>query len=710
MRHHLLAAAGLSLAAALLPAGAFAQTAPAERKVETTSPDVWGAWGVDTSYLKPAVKPGDDFFMYVNGGWYDTFEIPADRTRYGAFNLLAEKSEQQVKFIIEDLAAEKPALTTPAGKVAAYYNAFLNTDAINAAGMKPAKPYLDRIAAISNKTQLAQAFGTPGFASPFGAFVNTDDKDPNTYIVNMFMGGLGLPDREYYTKTDEKSVELRTQYVALLSTLLTKAGYADADAAAARVMALETEIALADWDRALSRNPEITYNKVSWADLKKMSGGFPIDAMARAGGLKAVKEVLVIEIPPTAEELTAANLTAEDAAKLGGGYPELFKIVNKTDLDTWKAYLAAHFLIDRSAVLPSDIDAAVFAFYGTALSGQPEQRPRWKRAVTAVENALGEAIGATYVERHFPPQNKAAMDELVANLGKAMALNIADLKWMGDATKPMAVDKLDKFMPKIGYPNNFKTYASMKVTNDALANDMAAQKFAFEDNIADLGKKVDRTRWFMTPQTVNAYYNPSFNEIVFPAAILQPPFFNISADPAVNYGAIGGVIGHEMGHGFDDQGAKYDGDGVLRNWWSDADLEAFRALGAALTKQYNSFCPLGGEGDPCVNGDLTLGENIGDLGGLSLAYRAYKLSLNGQEAPVIDGLTGDQRFFLAWAQVWRAKIRDAALRNQLLTDPHSPAIYRVNGVVRNLNEWYEAFGVKPGDALYLPPEERVRIW
>ncbi len=686
--------------------------------VETTSPDYWGEWGIDTETMDPAVTPGDNFFMYVNGGWFDTFELPADKVRYGAFDLLREKSEQQTRFIIEDLAAETPAIDTPEGKVAALYSAYMDMDAIDAAGLAPAQPYLDQIAAVESREDLAKLFATSGFASPINAFVWVDDKDPTTYIPQMSIGGLGLPDREYYLKDDEKSVAIREDYLGLLSFLLTKAGYTDAGEAAADVLALETEIAKADWDRALSRNPELTYNKVSIDELRAFAGDFPLDLSLETIGLGGQTEFLVAEVPPTQEEFDEVGLTEEDAEKLGPGMPAVFELAQTADLDTWKAYLTAHFLSDHASVLPSDIDEASFAFYGTVLRGQPEQRPRWKRAVSTVEGTLGEAVAAVYVERHFPPENKAAMDELVANLRTAMHANLEDLEWMGPDTRVKAVEKLDMFNPKIGYPVEFESYDTLEIGDDAFENAISAGQWNLEDNISRLGEEPDRNEWFMTPQTVNAYYNPSYNEIVFPAAILQPPFFNISADPAVNYGAIGGVIGHEMGHGFDDQGSKFDGHGVLANWWTEEDRDAFEELTTALVDQYNQYCPLG-EGDPCVNGRLTLGENIGDLGGLSLAYRAYQISLDAdgdgvvsaeEEAPVIDGLTGDQRFFMAWGQVWRSKYRDEAKRQQLLTDPHSPAEFRVNGIVRNFDEWYEAFGVTEEDALYLPPEDRIRIW
>lgn len=700
------------------PPSSSEASSASQRVVETTSPDYWGSWGIDTGLMDSEVRPGDNFFMHVSGDWFDEFELPADKTRYGAFDLLREKSEQQTRFIIEDLAAEEPPVDTAEGKVAAFYNAYMATDAIEAAGMAPAQPYLDQIAAIDSREALASVFMSPGFSSPINGFVWVDDKNPDDYIFQMSMGGLGLPDREYYLKDDEKSVEIRAKYEELLTFLLGKAGYEDAATKAADVLALETQLAQADWDRAVSRNPEITYNKVTRDELIAIAGDFPLAAALDQLGVSGEEEFLVTEIPPTAEEIASAGLSQEDVDKLGGGMPVAFEIANTADLDTWKAYLAAHMLSNFSSVLPSDIDDANFAFYGRALSGQPEQRPRWKRAVSAVSGTLGEAIGEVYVDRHFPAENKERMDELVANLRTAMHANLEDLEWMGEETRERAREKLDKFNPKIGYPVEFEGYETLEITDNAFQNSVNSAVWQMEDNLSRLNEQPDRNEWFMTPQTVNAYYNPGYNEIVFPAAILQPPFFNISADPAVNYGAIGGVIGHEMGHGFDDQGSKYNGDGVLANWWTESDRSAFDELTTALVAQYNQYCPLG-EGDPCVNGRLTLGENIGDLGGLSLAYRAYQISLdaNGdgvvsedEQAPVIDGYTGDQRFFMAWAQVWRAKYRDEAKRNQLLTDPHSPPEYRVNGIVRNFDEWYEAFDVAETDALYLPPEERIRIW
>lgn len=683
-----------------------------------SAPDTWGEWGIDLGTFKQDVRPGEDFNTYVNGTWIETIEIPADRSRYGNFDLLREKSEQRVRLIIEDLAKEEPSIDTPEGKIGAYYAAFLDIDAINAAGLAPVEPYFDQIDAIASIEDVTRLTATVGFSSPISGFVFVDDKDPETYIFQMSLSGLGLPDRDYYLKDDEKSVEQRAKYVELLTTLLGKAGYADPAAAAADVMAFETELAKTHWDRTLSRNPEITYNKLTREEFYALAGDFPASIALETIGVADQGNFLVAQVPPTAEELASAGISEEDATKLGGGFPAMFKVAGETPLDTWKAYLKAHFLIDHSAVLPDEIDREVFAFFGTTLNGQPQQRERWKRAVSSTENVMGEAIGKVFVERYFPPENKAAMDDLVANLRTAMAANLEELTWMSDTTKVKAKEKLDSFNPKIGYPDKFETYDTLVVGTNALDNTMAAGKWSLEDNLSDLGTTVDKSKWFMTSQTVNAYYNPSFNEIVFPAAILQPPFFNLSADPAVNYGAIGGVIGHEMGHGFDDQGAKFDATGALANWWTEEDQAAFRKLGDALVAQYDSYCPLD-DGTTCVNGRLGLGENIGDLGGLSMAYRAYQLSLdtNGdgvvsedEQAPVIDGFTGDQRFFLGWAQIWRSNYRDEALRQQLKTGPHSPPQYRINGIVRNLDEWYTAFGVTEDDALYLPPEERVRIW
>lgn len=678
--------------------------------ITTTARDFWGTWGVDTTLMNPAVKPGDDFYAYVNGKWLDTFEIPADRSRYGAFTLLAEKSEQRVRKIIDELAATKPAINTGAGKVAAFYNAYLDTAAIDAAGLAPAQPYLDKIKAVKTREDLAKLFGTPGFRSPVAGFVDIDSKQTDKYIFQVTQAGLGMPDRDYYLVDSEANLKVRAAYMQYLTFLLGKAGYADPAKAAQMVYDLEKAIATEHWDRAIGRNRNITYNKLSKAEMLALGNGFPVETFIKTVGVDGQQEYVVRQLTPTAEEIATEKLTPEQVAKLGSGIPGLFKLANTAPIEAWQAWLAAGFLSNAASVLPSDIDAANFAFYGTVLGGQKQQRERWQRGVAAVEGSMGEIVGKIYADRYFPAENKAAMDELVGNLRKAMAANLNDIKWMGEATKVEARQKLAKFTPKIGYTEKFETYDTLTITpGKALDNAIAAGTWAYRDNLSKLGKPIDKTEWFMLPQTVNAYYSPPRNEIVFPAAILQPPFFNLSADPAVNYGAIGGVIGHEMGHGFDDQGSKSDGDGVLRDWWTPEDQANFKKLTSALVAQYSALCPLD-DGKTCVNGALTLGENIGDVGGLSMAYRAYKIHLNGKEDKVIDGLTGDQRFFMAWAQVWRNKSRDEYLRQQLNTDPHSPPNYRANGTVRNFDEWYKAFNVKPGDALYLPPEQRIRIW
>ncbi|MCB2088455.1 MAG: M13 family metallopeptidase, partial [Sphingomonadaceae bacterium] len=461
---------------------------------------------------------------------------------------------------------------------------------------------------------------------------------------------------------------------------------------------------------AVSRNRDLTYTAATRAELVEMAGKFPLARMLDTAGIGKADKFVLTQVPPSDDRAEELGLDDATRAKIGKGIPGMFDVLGNADMATLQAWTAVRFLSNNSAVLPSRFDEADFEFYGKTLRGQPEQRPRWKRAIDETEGQLGEVLGKSYVARYFPPASKTAMVELVENLRTAMGQSIDELDWMSPETKVEARAKLTAFDPKIGYRDNLETYEGLEiVAGNPLANRMAANAWQWQDNISKLGKPIDRTEWFMLPQTVNAYYNPSKNEIVFPAAILQQPFFALTNDPAVNYGAIGGVIGHEMGHGFDDQGSKSDGTGKLRNWWTDEDRAAFDERGDKLVAQYDAFCPLD-DGKTCVNGRLTLGENIGDLGGLSLAWRAYKIATAGQDVPVIDGLTGDQRFFLAWAQVWRSQQREDNARQRLRTDPHSPEEFRTNGVVRNMDAWYEAFGVTPDDELYLPPEERVKIW
>ena len=687
---------------------------PDPNKAEATKDQAprmtFGTWGIDLTQIDPAIRPGDDFFGHVNAKWIANNPIPAEFSRYGAFTMLGEKSQHDVRALVDELVAKKHKPGSLDRKIVDAYSAYLNQDAIDAVGLAPAQPYLTQIAGADSLAKLAELFGKPGFPSPLGAWIEVDEKKPDSYAVGLGAGGLGLPDRDYYLKADPKSREIQDKYRTYLAFLLGKAGYQKPEEAAAAVYALEYRFAELAWDRAVSRNRDLTYHKLTRAEVDAMTGGFPLQTMLDAAGLGTVQEFLVPQLPPTAEDAKRLGLDAATLGKIGGGLPAMLKLLPETPLATLQAWSAARFLSGNADVLPRDIDQASFAFYGKTLRGQEEQRPRWKRAIGATESQLGEALGREYVARYFPPENKAEMDALVGNLRKALARSLADNDWMSAATKQEAQAKLDLFTTKIGYPDKFKTYDGLTISPaNPLENGVAASAWSWQYDLSRLGGPVDRGEWFMLPQTVNAYYNPSVNEIVFPAAILQPPFFNASADPAVNYGAIGAVIGHEIGHGFDDQGAKSDGTGMLRDWWTSTDMAAFKELGQKLVRQYAGYCPID-DGKMCVNGELTLGENIGDLGGLSLAYRAYRMSLNGKEAPVIDGLTGDQRFFLAWAQVWRSTSRPDALRQQLMTDPHSPEQYRVNGVVRNMDAWYKAFDVQPGDALYLPPEQRVHIW
>jgi putative endopeptidase len=689
----------------LLQAGTEAPAAP----LPTIS---FGTWGFDPALLATDIKPGDDFNAYANKRWIDANPLPPEFSRIGAFVLLGEKSTADVKALIDELVAKDPAaLSGDERRIVDAYRSYLDTAAIEAAGLAPAKPYLDRIKGAKTLDELAMLWAEPGFDSPIGAGVAVDAKQPDRYIAYVGFGGLGLPDRDYYLDTTEKGLAIQAKYKSYLAFLLGEAGYEDPEAQAAEVYAFEDKIArTVAWDRAVRRNSDLTYNPLTADELAAIGGKVPVAAMLAKVGVEKSPGFVVSLMPPTPEEIAALGLDQATLAKIGSGMPGMFALVSDTSVETLKAWMIKEFLSGNAAVLPKRFDDASFAFFGQTLRGTPEQRPRWKRAIGESEGLLGELLGKAYVERYFPPENKAAMDELVANLRLALGQSIDEITWMGEETKAQARAKLASFDPKIGYRPNLETYEGLEITlGNPIANRMAAAKWEQADNVAKLGQPIDRTEWGMLPQTVNAYYNATKNEIVFPAGILQRPFFALTNDIAVNYGAIGGVIGHEIGHGFDDQGSKSDATGALRNWWTDADRAAFDKLGDRLVAQYNAFCPLD-EGKTCVNGRLTLGENIGDVGGLSMAYRAYKLATKGKEMPVIDGLTGDQRFFLAWAQVWRSTQREENYRNRLRTDSHSPEEYRVNGVVRQLDEWYAAFGVKPGDAMYIPPEERVRIW
>ncbi|HEX8441196.1 M13 family metallopeptidase [Archangium sp.] len=663
--------------------------ATAQPSVQASTPRTLG---VDTKYFDSSVRPQDDFFRYVNGTWLKTVQMPADKARYGSFIELRDKSEAALRSIIEETAAIQGKKDgTDAQKVGDLYQSFMDTERIQALGIEPVRGDIDRIAALRDKQQLPELFaelmrtGTP---TPFVFFVGQDAKQADRYIAYANQSGLGLPDRDYYFKTEPRFVETRAAYVSYVETLLRLAGEKDPAGAAKAILALETSLAEKQWDRVRNRDREATYNLKSVAELDKLTPGFSWTRFVKAVDAEKTPAVIVRQ-PDYFQALDA--------------------VLASTPLPTLKQYLTFKLLDSHAPLLSSPFEEAHFLFRGKTLQGLQENRPRWKRGVEAVDSSLGEAVGRLYVERNFSPESKARMQVLVKNLQTAFKQGIDQLEWMSPATKAQAQAKLAKFNVKIGYPEKWRDYSAVVIKKDDLVGNMKrADEFEFRRIIGKLGKPIDRGEWGMTPQTVNAYYSSTMNEIVFPAAILQPPFFNPEADDATNYGAIGGVIGHEISHGFDDQGSRSDGDGNLRDWWTPEDKAAFQQRTGMLTEQYAAFSPLPGMN---VNGKLTLGENIGDLSGLTVAFKAYKLSLGSQQqAPVIEGFTGDQRFFLGWAQVWRTLHRDDALRQILLTDSHSPGEYRVNGVVRNMPEFYSAFGVKEGDGAFLPPEKRVKIW
>jgi putative endopeptidase len=646
-----------------------------------------GDFGLDLTAQKPEVKAGDDFFAHANGKWYDTFVIPEDRASYGIFTTLDELSQQRVREIIEQAAAGHPAAGTPEQKIGDFYASYMDQAAINAAGLKPIQAELDRINAAKTKKDVAVLFGSPGFQSTFAAGISPDLKNPNIYTVELGQSGLGLPDRDYYLKDDPQLKQIRAKYEEYIAQMLGLADVAGAKAKAHGIMAFETAVAKVSWPIEKRRDVDKMYNPRTMDQLVKYAPGFDWHAFFTASELGSRKDVML-------GELTAIR--------------DIAKLYSQTSLPTLKDYLTFHHLNNNAPLLPQQFDDARFGFYGIVMRGQPKQRERWKRAVDNVNGALGEQVAQVYVAKYFPPASKMKMQELVANLLASLGERVDALTWMTPETKQHAHEKLKTFLPKIGYPDKWKDYSTLEIRRgDPVGNANRAALWDWHRQLARLDKPVDRSEWFMTPQEINAYYNPQNNEIVFPAAILEPPFFDPNADAAVNYGAIGAVIGHEIGHGFDDQGRKFGPDGSLMDWWTALDAKAFTERTDRLVKQYSGFEALPGLK---VNGANTLGENIGDLGGLNVAYTAYHKSLNGKEAPVIDGLTGDQRFFLSWAQVWRAKYRDGVLREQVLSDVHSPAYFRVNGTVRNMEAWYKAFDVKPGDKLYLPPEERVSIW
>jgi predicted metalloendopeptidase len=651
-----------------------------------------GDFGLDLGAGKPQVRPGDDFFAYASGTWYDKFEIPPDRSRFDVFNQLDELSKTRVREIIESAAgpthaSDQPAPGSPAQKIGDYYAAFMDEAAIESNGLAPVQDDLKRISAANSKQDIATLFGSAGFTSLFDLDLPPDLKNPDQYSVVITQSHLGLPDRDYYLKDDPKLKEFRARYTQYIEQMLTLGGVPDVPAKARDIMAFETEAAKLQWPIEKRRDVDATYNPRTKAQLLAYAPGFAWQAFLDASEIGSRQDLIL-------GELTAIK--------------DLAALLNRTPLPTLKAYLTFHYLSDHAPYLPKRFDDARFDFYGRTLRGQPQQRERWKRAVGEVNDSLGEQVGQLYVAKYFPADSKAKMQELVGNLRASLSGRIDELDWMTADTKSRAHEKLATFTPKIGYPDRWKDYSGLEVRRtDPVGNARRAALWHWRYQVARLDKPVDRDEWQMTPQEINAYYNPLNNEIVFPAAILQPPFFDPNADPAVNYGAIGAVIGHEIGHGFDDQGRKFGPDGSLKDWWTQKDADVFKGRVTRLVDQFSAFEALPGLK---VNGANTIGENIGDLGGLNMAYHAYQLSLQGQPAPLIGGLTGDQRFFLSWAQVWRAKYREGALRELVMSDVHSPAYFRVNGPLPNMDAWYKAFNVQPGDKLYINPADRVSIW
>lgn len=675
------------LASGLLLAACSGQDqAPAPQAADTVKDS-----GVMLDNFDKSVKPQSDFYHYVDGKWLAKTQIPADRSNYGSFSILADEAEQHLHEILEKSSSATNATAgSETQQIGDMYASFMDVEHANELGIKPLADEFQRIDAVASKDDLVKLFAhyqRIGVQSPMGMYVNTDAKQSDRYIVYFYQSGLGLPDRDYYLSDEKKFQDIRAQYLAHIGNMLQLAGMDDSEAAATKILALESRLAKNQWSRVESRDDTKTYNKYAVGDLNQVMPDFDWTAYMHTAGADAAKDVVVSQ---------PSFFTALD------------KAFDDVPLATWKAYARWSLINSFAPYLSKPVVDADFAFYGKTLRGVEENRPRWKRGVNLVEGSLGMALGKIYVAKYFKPQAKAQMEHLVQNLLAAYRESIKHLDWMTDATKEKALDKLAKFTPKIGYPDKWRDYAGLEVKRDDLVgNVMRSNAFDTDYQLGKLGQPVDRSEWHMTPQTVNAYYNPGMNEIVFPAAILQPPFFDPNADMAVNYGGIGAVIGHEIGHGFDDQGSKYDGNGNMENWWTDADRSEFEKRTKALIDQYSGYCPLK---DGCVNGELTIGENIGDLGGLSIAYKAYHMALGDQKAPELDGFTGDQRFFIGWAQVWARKYREQELVNRLKTDPHSPSQYRCNGVLRNMPAFYQAFDVKPDDGMYLPQDKRVRIW
>ncbi len=687
MKRHLLSAAALVLVASMAQAESGASTKNSTAKPKTLSA------GIALEYVEPQVRAQDDFFEHLNGKWLKTVEIPADKSSWGAFHKLHDDTQPQLRAIIERSAAVKGARAGSEEQlIGDFFASYMDEARLEQLGITPLKGELARIDAIKDKAELPALFahmGKIGVNAPFGFYIHQDAKDSTKYVADLMQTGLGMPDRDYYLKLDDaKLADIRAKYQQHVEKLLAMSGDQNAAASAKAVVELETELARVQWTKVENRDPIKTYNKVDVAKLAEMAPGFDWNAWLAAAGIAGKTGYVIVSQPSYLKGMA--------------------EVLNRVPLETWKTYLRLHTVNSYASYLSKAFVDQRFAFYGTTLSGAPQLEPRWKRGVSTIEGSLGDAVGKLYVKEHFPAERKARMEVLVKNLMAAYKSSIDTLDWMSPATKKEAQAKLAKFTPKIGYPNKWKDYSALTVKrDDLLGNEMRSREVEYNRELNKLGKPIDRDEWGMTPQTINAYYNPELNEIVFPAAILQPPFFDANADDAVNYGGIGAVIGHEISHGFDDQGSQYDGDGNMRNWWTEEDGKRFAEKTKVLVQQYASYSPLPGYN---VNGELTLGENIGDNSGLAVAYKAYKLSLKGKKAPVINGLTGDQRFFMGWGQVWRAKKREPALINQVKTDPHSPEEFRANGTLKNQPGFYEAFNVKPGDKMYVAPKDRVIIW
>jgi putative endopeptidase len=663
--------------------------APASPPAEAAAATALGS-GVEQQYFDLTINPGDDFYRYVNGIWLNTTPIPADKSNYGSFTILDDEAQENLRTIIETASNADAAPGSDTQKVGDFFRSFMNEPRLEELGAAPLQPTLAQIANVASKPELlvlTADLNRMGVQIPAGAYINNDEKQSDQYIAYIAQSGLGLPDRDWYLDTENPTYqEARDAYRAYISKVMGLAGSTRGEEVAASVLAIENQIAEAHWDKVKNRQAELTYNKRTLAELQAMAPA--LDWAALLQGLGIDETTFVVNQPSFIE-----------------GFDDIWE---NTDLAAWQDYFSFKFVDAFAAYMSDAFVQAQFDFEGRVLSGVEEMEPRWKRGVAAVDGALGEVVGKLYVEQYFQEASKVRMDQLVENLREAFRVGIDELEWMTPETKLQAQDKLAKFNTKIGYPDSWKDYSALTVdAAELVGNVMRSRRVEHEREVNKLGEPINRDEWFMTPHTVNAYYNPPMNEVVFPAAILQPPFFNVAADDAVNYGAIGAVIGHEFSHGFDDQGRKYDGNGNLRDWWTEADAAAFSERANRLVAQYNQFEVLPGK---FLNGEFTLGENIGDLSGLAVAYKAYHMSLDGAEAPVIDGYTGDQRFFIGWAQVWRRLYRDENLEVRISSDPHSHSEARANGVLRNFDAWYSAFDVQPGTAMYLPPEQRVKIW